>query len=139
MILLLKNLLLALVGFSGGIAVAGGVFAFISIIGIIPRMSARLRVASAAYSMENCVIIGGTIGSLINIYKISLPIGTIGMGIFGGLAGVFVGCMAMALAETLKVIPVLAHRTRLRKGIPILMIAIALGKAWGSFYQLFMR
>ncbi len=137
MIVVLKNVLLAIIGLAGGIAVAGGVFAFISILGIIPRMSARLRVASRSYGMETSVFLGGTIGSVVNLYKIHLPFGSVGLAVFGLFVGIFIGCLAMALAETLKVIPVLAHRTRLQWGMPLLMIAIGVGKACGSFYQLF--
>ena len=37
----LANICVAVVGFAGGVGVAGGVFAFISILGILPRLAGR--------------------------------------------------------------------------------------------------
>ncbi|MCX4318109.1 MAG: stage V sporulation protein AB, partial [Lachnospiraceae bacterium] len=70
--------------------------------------------------------------------------------VFGVCAGMFVGCLAMALAEVLQVIPVFAKRIRLRTGkptgkpkgmspgIPVIVLAIALGKMAGSLFQMFL-
>ena len=41
------------------------------------------------------------------------------------------------LAESLKVIPIMFKRTRLKTGIPVIVVMIALGKGLGTFYQLF--
>ena len=54
-------------------------------------------------------------------------------------AGVFVGCLAMALAEVLKVIPIFAMRVKLTCGMPFVVAAIAIGKGVGSFLQLFVN
>jgi stage V sporulation protein AB len=134
---ILQNILLAVIGFSGGIAVAGGVFAFISILGIIPRMAGRMGIASHVYQMETVIAMGGAAGCLLTVFQINLGVGKIGLAIFGVFAGVFVGALAMALAETLKVIPVLCQRTNLRLGLPVLILALGLGKVLGSLYQLY--
>lgn len=52
-------------------------------------------------------------------------------------AGIFVGSLAMSLAESLKVIPIMFKRTKLATGIPVIVVMIALGKGLGTFYQLF--
>lgn len=134
---ILQNILLSIIGFSGGVAVAGGVFAFISILGIIPRMADRLGIASHIYQMETVIAIGGVAGCLLTVFQIHLGIGIIGLIIVGLFAGIFVGALAMALAETLKVIPVLCQRANLRLGLPALIVALGLGKALGSLYQLY--
>ena len=137
MLAVLKMILVAIIGFSGGVGVAGGVFAFISILQMIPRMACRLGVAGHIYQMETCIFLGGSAGSLLTLFPISLPVGNLGIAIFGVFAGIFIGCLSMALAETLKVIPILAQRTKLKVGLPWLITAMALGKAAGSFYQLY--
>ena len=38
-----KLILLGVIGFAGGISVAGGVFAFISILEMLPRLASRCR------------------------------------------------------------------------------------------------
>lgn len=130
---------LGIIGFAGGIAVAGGVFAFISILGIIPRMCDRLGLASHVYQMETVIALGGIAGCVVSIFQVHLGVGGIGLVIFGLFSGVFVGALAMALAETLKVIPILCQRTNLRLGLPALIAALAAGKALGSLYQLYFR
>lgn len=136
---MLKMCLLAFIGFAGGLSVAGGVFAFISILEMIPRMACRLHVVCSAYHLETVIFCGGLAGCLVTVFKIPVPIGSVGLGIFGIFAGVFVGCLSMALAETLKVFPVLVQRTKLATGLPVLVAAMAFGKSLASFYQLFFR
>lgn len=137
--MLLQWILLVVIGLAGGIAVAGGVFAFISILQMIPRMACRMHVVGSAYDLESVIFLGGMAGCLITVFKFHVPIGSIGLGIFGFFAGVFVGCLAMALAETLKVFPVLVQRIKLATGLPVLVAAMALGKSLACFYQLFFR
>ena len=60
------------------------------------------------------------------------------------ICGIFVGVLAMALAEVLNVMPILMRRARLNKGITWFVVSFALGKLLGSllyflkdgFYQL---
>ncbi len=134
---IIKTILLAGIGLASGVAVAGGVFAFISILGIIPRLCAKLRTASRVYSMETCIFLGGVAGCVVTVFQIPLTGGTAALGVFGLFAGIFVGCLAMALAETLKVFPVLARRTKLRVGLPLLIVAMAAGKFVGGLHQFF--
>lgn len=134
---LVQDTIFAVVGFSGGLAVAGGVFAFISILGIIPRMADRMGLASHIYQMETVIALGGAFGAVLTVFQLPLAIGRTGLALFGILAGIFVGALAMALAETLKVLPILCQRTNLRMGLPVLIIMLGLGKALGSLYQLY--
>jgi stage V sporulation protein AB len=134
-----KWILLVVIGFAGGLSVAGGVFAFISILEMIPRMTSRLHVGDKVYSMETCIFWGGLVGSTITVFDISLPGGSVLLAVFGLFAGIFIGCLAMALAETLKVIPVLVQRTKLGTGLPVIVAAMGFGKALGCFYQMFFR
>ena len=52
--------------------------------------------------------------------------------LFGLFAGIFVGCLALAIAEMLNTIPVFARRIGFRHGLGIVVLSIALGKAAGS-------
>lgn len=135
--MLIRNLILCLIGLSGAIAIAGAVFAFITMIGIIPRFASRTNTAKNIMFYEDMVTLGGAFGNILLLYKIEIPIGTIGIIIFGLFSGVFVGCLAMALAEILQVIPVFINRINLKKGLSFLVIAVALGKGIGAFLQLY--
>lgn len=139
MLLAGKLFLLGFIGFAGGIAVAGGVFAFISILQMLPRLACCLRDASHTYQMETCIFLGGMSGCILTVFSVEMPLGSIGLALMGLFAGVFVGCLSMALAESLKVFPILIQRTKMCVGLPWLVVAMALGKAAGSFYQMYWR
>lgn len=132
----LQNVLLALLGFSGGIGVAGGVFAFISVLQLIPRLACRLGLATYTYQTETWIFLGGSIGTVIQLFSVPLPIGTIGLAVSGIFFGIFTGALSMALADTLQVIPILAQRTKLVVGLPWLIVAMGLGRAVGAFFQM---
>ena len=47
-------------------------------------------------------------------------------------SGIFVGCLVMSLAETLKALPVISRRIGLAVGLQYVILAVALGKLAGS-------
>lgn len=118
---------------------AGGVFAFISILQMLPRLACCLRDAGRTYQMETCIFLGGMFGCILTVFSVEIPLGSIGLLLMGFFAGIFIGCLSMALAETLKVFPILVQRTKMCVGLPWLVAAMALGKAVGSFYQMYWR
>lgn len=130
--LYLKYLLSVLIGLGGGVVISGAVFAFISIIGVVPRLAQKTSTESYIKLYEEMIILGGIFGC-VNIsfdYNIRLnPLIVIYIGI---CIGIFYGCLAMCLAEVLDVLPILARRTRLQKGMKIFILAMALGKLAGS-------
>ena len=52
--------------------------------------------------------------------------------LFGLFAGMFVGCLALAIAEMLDSIPIFARRVGFRHGLGIAICAMAAGKFVGS-------
>lgn len=136
-LILVENAVLFLIGAAGGGVVSGGVFALISLIGVVPRLASRTATANHIAAYESCIIWGGILGNIIFVFELKLPIGILGLFITGLFFGIYVGCFAMALAELLKVIPIFAMRVRLVQGIAYIVLAIALGKSLGSFYQMF--
>lgn len=133
---LIKTLIMCFISLAGGTLVAGGVVAFITMIGVIPRLSSRTNTIKYVLLYENVVMAGGILGNLWSVFEFSCPIGAIGLIFYGLFAGVFIGCLSIAVAEVLDVIPVFALRVRLKKGMAIIVVAIALGKGLGSLYQL---
>lgn len=51
---------------------------------------------------------------------------------FGLFSGIFVGCLAVSLAEVIDVIPILSRRIGLKVGMRYFLLAIAIGKLVGS-------
>lgn len=134
---ILQETALAIIGFAGGVSVAAGTFALITALGIIPRLASRMGVAEHVYKLESAIVLGGTIGSLLSVYHFPMRIGDVGIIIFGLFAGIFVGCLSMALAEAIRVFPILCQRIKLNYGIYLLIFMMAAGKALGTLYQMY--
>ena len=131
---LLLGLLEILLGFSAGFVVSGGVVAFISIIGIIPIMTYRTKTCFAALLYENAIILGSVLGSIYYIWEPPLPNWPLVVIVLLFCFGIFVGVLIVALAEVLDVLPIINRRIHIRKGITLIMLALALGKLVGSLY-----
>ncbi|MDK2807880.1 MAG: stage sporulation protein [Clostridiales bacterium] len=133
--MLIKDIVLCFIGISGGFVVGGGVFAFITMIGIFPRLADRTNTACYLRWYEAAIIIGGTLGNVFLLFQWKIPLGVPFLIFFGWFSGIYVGCLAMALAESLKVIPVFLQRSKLRYGIAWIILGIAIGKGIGTLFQ----
>ena len=129
---IIKNLILIVTGFSSGVVISGGVFAFIAIIGIVPRMAYKTHTRDYVKLYETAIILGGILGSTDLYMKYFIPLGDIGAVFTGTAVGIFVGALAMSLAEVLDVIPVLMKRGRFTKGLSLFILVTALGKLTGA-------
>ncbi len=134
---ILKKLILIILGIGGGTVISGAVFAFITIIGVVPRLAEKTKTTSHIVFYENAIIAGGIFGAFTIFVDYYIPIGVIPAIIFGLLIGIFYGCLAVSLAEVLNVIPILSRRTMLYRGIKYFIIALALGKAIGAMLYYF--
>ena len=130
------KLLLLFAGLSGGICVAGGLFAFLTIVGVVTRLASGTKTAKNVVLYEDISLFGLVFGNIAYLFGNNMPIGTISLLIYGLGAGVFTGCLAAALAEIVNVSPVMVKRIKLKYGISAVMVAFALGKLAGSIYQL---
>lgn len=122
-----------LVGLSAGAAASAGVFALITVIGILPRWAGHTRTARHVSLYEWSVILGGTAGNLIFLLQPSLPRKEILEAAAGLFMGIFVGGLIMSLAEVLDVFPILLRRGRIQSGIPWMVLSIGIGKMLGAY------
>jgi len=133
-----SNIILAVIGLSAGILVAGGLFSFIIGLGVISDFADRTHTGEHILLYEDSVALGGMIGNLVWIYEWSLPLSIAGyLGefaalFFGLFSGRFVGCWAMALAEMLDVFPIFIRRFKVIKYVPYMILAVAVGKFVGA-------
>jgi stage V sporulation protein AB len=130
-------MVLILLGFGSGLVIAGAVFAFIAVVGVVPRLADKTGTKKYIKWYEESIIAGGIVGCVLMNMDVYLPIGKIAVIVLSLLIGMFYGCLAVSLAEVLNVIPVIARRTRLRRGIKWFIAAIALGKLVGSVLYYF--
>ena len=133
------NILAAIIGFGGGAVVAAGVFALVSAIGIIPRLADKSHTAKYISRYEDSVVLGGILGNIVYVYEMSVPIGTVGGILFGVFAGIYVGVLAISLAEATSATAVFSRRANLKRGLGAVVLAFALGKSFGAFLMFFER
>lgn len=140
--MLLRWLFLLGFGLCAGGVIAAGVFAFLAMIGVFPRVIGRTKTSEHILLYETVIILGGVLGNVLDLYEFPLLFGADSMGnpVFGHLflglfglgAGLFIGCLVMSLAETLKALPVISRRIRLAVGLQYIILSVALGKLSGS-------
>lgn len=143
---LLKTWFLAFAGFTSGGVIAAGIFAFLAMIGVFPRVISRTRTRKHIMLYETLLICGGALGNAVDLIEFPVPAvriplvgqaaGQLLMTAAGLSFGVFVGCLVMSLAETVKAVPVLNRRLHLAVGIQYMILSIALGKMAGALLQL---
>jgi len=129
---ILKILLSVLLGFGSGAVISGAVFAFISVIGVVPRLAQKTGTQQYIRFYEEAIIFGGILGCIEGFFDFPIPMPWIIVILLGFCTGVFYGCLAISLAEVLDVIPILTRRIKLGKGLFFFILAIALGKLSGS-------
>lgn len=135
--MLIRQAALCFIGLCSGATVAAGVFAFITMLGIIPRLAARTNTANHILCYENAIILGGSLGNIWILFGLPVHLSLVMVMGFGFFSGIFVGCLYMALAETLRVLPIMVNRIQLKEGFPLVVAAIALGKLIGTLFQYF--
>ena len=133
----INNLVLFLIGLSGGMAIAGGTVALVTKIGVIPQIADVTKTIKYVTTYETAVLLGALVGNYTTIFPISLSLPIWTMGIFGVFSGIFIGCLATALAEALNVTAVFTRRLRLHTGIAWIILSMALGKVFGSLIYFF--
>lgn len=133
----LKYMTLCIIGIAAGVIVSGGVFSSLIAVGLIPRFAGKSHTAWKVFLYEEMVVIGTIVGSALSVFDIKFNLGQslwadVILILYGTFAGIFVGCLALAIAEMLNSIPIFARRVGFRHGLGIVILFMALGKATGS-------
>lgn len=135
----MEHFFLALIGFSGGFLVAGGVVALMVGLGIITRFIGISRTAKHIRGVEDAILLGAISGTAVTVFSLQLPAGVWVLVVAGLLMGIFVGGWIMALAEVVNVFPVYCRRLGITKGTGWIVITLAAGKTLGSLLHFYMR
>jgi stage V sporulation protein AB len=151
--MLLKGGFLFVCGLSFGLLSSAGVFTVLASVGLIPRFAGKMHVAHKVFALEEAVVFGTIAGCLVSVFgeyakvgewvlsheifaagteSIWKGIGLSFLTIGGGFAGMFVGCLALSIAEMLDSIPIFSRRIGFRHGLGIAVTAVAFGKLVGS-------
>lgn len=129
---MIKNIVLLILSISGGVVVGNAAAAFITLLGIIPRLAQISNTDKHIVLYQRVLTLGMFLFSLIFCLNISFKLNKYMSIFFGVFFGIFVGLSASALAEVLNVIPVVARKLDLRDYVTYLILAIVMGKVVGS-------
>lgn len=133
---------LLLTGLSAGLLISCGMFTVLFVIGLIPRFAGKTHTGSKVIWYEESVIWGTLVGGIfsvfyenVDIFKVLGENGQIFCLSFSGFfAGIFVGCLALAIGEMLNTIPIFSRRIGYRHGLGLAVTSMAFGKLVGSLY-----
>lgn len=146
------RLFLVLLGGSYGMLSAAGVFTALAAVGLVPRFAGRTHTAGRIYLYEEMVIWGAIAGCFVSVFPEYCEIGKflqerfpqnlflwresglILLGILGLFSGMFIGSLALAIAEMLDSIPIFTRRVSLKGGLPAVIASMAVGKLLGSLF-----
>jgi len=128
----MSKFLCAMVGFSGGLAVGGGIAAFFSALGVVTRLIMLCGTEKYHKLYPISILLGSLCSTLAYFLDIQLNTSKVLLIFVGCLMGVFVGMVASALAEVIDVIPVLSKRLGLVHWIYAIILAMVFGKVCGS-------
>ncbi|MFF2887651.1 stage V sporulation protein AB [Paenibacillus sp. NPDC057967] len=136
MIDLLANMFIAVLGIGGGLAVGSGLVALLIVFDLIPRLAQLTNAFRLSIWFETAIISGALYWTFADFmdWRLSLPppLFLSGAGLFDGI---FVGMLAAALTEVMNVLPILAKRLQLSRYIVGLVMAMVLGKTFGSLFD----
>lgn len=136
----LKSIFAILVGLCSGTGVAAGTFAFMVVIRVLPRMVQKAKLEHKVIYIENMVFRGIMFGTILSLFKWKKKwlfelFGKTLLTFFGISAGIFVGCLAVALAEILDTFPILFRRIHMKEEYgEVLLFVMAIGKMLGSLF-----
>ena len=143
----IKEITLAIFGVCFGLMVAGGVFTVLFIVGLIPRFAGKTDTARYELLYEEFIIAGSATGCILSVFQFPFLFGELVkqlpqpvnqmisfliLIIFGIFSGMFVGCLALAMAEMLDSVSIFARRIGFRHGLGIVVLSVAFGKLLGS-------
>jgi len=150
--MILRKLLVIALGSTFGFLSAAGVFTVLAAVGLVPRFAGRTHTANKVYLYEEMVIWGTVFGCFVSVFEercqayqalTSRMPQYMWLWQWGGkaflafaaiFAGMFVGSLALAIAEMLDGLPILARRISFHGGVFYVVFAMALGKLAGSLF-----
>lgn len=127
--------IIVLLGLAGGVVVGSALVAFLTVLDVIPRLTQITRSFKYIYAYEFAIVSGAVFWTLTDFleWQFHLPIWTTML--CGLFAGCFIGLLAAGLTEVLNVIPILAKRVGISNYLLWLLLAMVLGKIFGSLFD----
>lgn len=132
---LLSILGLLIIGLAGGLVVGAGLVAFLTVLGIVPRLTQITKTVHYIHVYQSGIITGSVFWTWMGLHEVHFHLGKDLTVVYGVFAGMFVGMLAAALTEVLNVLPILAKRINMVDSILWLLMAMVFGKLMGSLFH----
>lgn len=147
-----RECLLVFSGISFGLLSSAGVFTVFSAVGLVPRFAGKTHSAKQIFLYENMIILGTIIGGVMSLWpeywggvmgrlkgclervEMAAVFQNMLLVVMGLFSGMFVGCLALSIAEMLDSIPIFTRRVSLKKGVGVAVWSVAAGKIFGAMF-----
>ena len=147
---MMRSFFLMFTGVGYGLLAAAGVFTVLAAVGLVPRFAGKTHTGKYVLIYEEMVIFGTLTGCVLSVFSrycqfgawwqghfpghdaLLRGIGVCWQAVFGLFAGMFIGCLALAIAEMLDSTPILTRRISFRHGLGLAIVSMAAGKLCGS-------
>lgn len=142
---MIRYIFLSVIAVCFGLLAASGVLTVLLAVGLMPRYIARVHKAAHIILFENVIVLGTMIGTMVDLFGYLFPqndLGLLGLIIqilYGFFSGIFVGSLALAIAEMLDAFPIFFRRANITGGIRWIIFAVAAGKMIGSYLYFFLE
>ncbi len=135
--MILKYIFLIGIGLSAGMVISSAYAAFITSVGVVKYISVRTNTTNWLKAYKYVIVVSLLTGTVITLFTdIQFSLGIFGQGILitlGIFEGIFVGFIAMALAEVFDVFPIFNEKSKFKINLNYMIFAFAAGKMVGSF------
>ncbi len=134
-----------IIGLSFGGLAAAGVLTVLVAVGLVPRYVGRVHEAKHITLFENMIILGTMSGTFVSFFGGLVSDSGLGLLgalieiVYGAFSGIFVGTLALAVAEMLDAFPIFYRRLKLSGGLSWIVFFVALGKMTGGFVYFYFR
>lgn len=137
----IKYIFLAFCGLCAGGFLSAGFFALITSVGIVTTFASKTHTGKKILTYETFIVLGAFVGNSFWVLcekTGALPnaFGLVLLSFLGLFYGMFVGSFIMSLAESVKAIPIFFRRGKIRYGLGIIVVAIAIGKCLGNLWHI---
>ena len=129
-----QQIAMGLIGLCAGFVIASGAVALAIGLGIIPRYAGVTKTPKYIRWYEDCSMLGTILGTLAYLWDGHLPLGAPGLVLYGIFSGIFLGSWIIALGEVVDIFAILTRRIGLTRGLPWIILTMAVGKTAGSLW-----
>ena len=134
---MMKNILLIIIAFGGGLTAGSAAAAFLALLEVIPRLMQISDTRDYIKLYQGTLTFGFVLFTLIYFSNFHLNLNKYTVIPAGFLYGMFIGIFSSALAEVLNVIPVLAKKLKLKNHLTYVIYTLMAGKVLGSIFYWF--